>query len=68
MIPETGILDWLSSTLNLGNNILPLYDPEIGILDWLSSTPNLGNDISPLCGPRFRGMIYCLYIIPEFGE
>ena len=54
MIPEIGVLDWLSST-QLWGIIYYLYMiPEIGVLDWLSSIPNLG-------------IIYYLYMIPEIG-
>ena len=51
MIPEIGVLDWLSST-QLWGIIYYLYMiPEIGVLDWLSSIPNLGNNILPLYDP-----------------
>ncbi len=45
IIPEIGVLDWLSSTQNWEMIYYFYMIPEIGILDWLSSTPNLGNDI-----------------------
>ncbi len=55
IIPEIGILDWLSSPPNLGNNILPLYN-----------FPKLGYYIGYLV-LQIWGIIYYPYMIPEIG-